>query len=726
MPQGKFSQPRPHRDEERQIEEAFRQVTEKNTSQKRQRKPIDPAPLFHDRKEETIFLPEEQRRIREAAMQEMARLEEEAAMQAEPPIEDQISAQIERDYLDIPTVPEPNRPVSVPPEEDWDTAEYEEEDYEEEPETFPERAMAFFSRHKTGILAAMFCAALAMILGVVGIFTAGLRTGTEEPILNNVMVAGVNVGGMSKKEAVSAVKLATSRTYTRQDMVIRIAGTEIRLSPEDTQASLDVKAAVEAAWAYGHTGTQAEMDAAHRQSLSGIHTVGLLPYLNLDLTFIQDTLNAYASNTENTLTQVSYGLEGDYPKLNADQFNPDSAQTLVLTMGTPGITFDTQTVYHQVLDAYSLHEFEVTVSEVTTAVLPEPVDLQAIYEEFYIAPVDSRINPQTLEVIPGFYGYEFDLAAAQRQVDAAQYADVLRIPMVFIEPKLIDADTLFGDVLGEYSTNVNGNSALMNNVRLACQALNGITIAPGETFSFLNAIGEPSTKKGYQLSVSDFEEEVLGWGISQAATTLYCSALVADLEIVSRTAHPHHVPFAEYGFDADVSWGGPDLKLRNNGNYPVQIQTSVSGSAVIVQILGTDDRDYFVKLEHQVTDVHDPKMEFAYFDYDNEEGYLDGEIIQEGITGYTVKSYKLKYSSTTGKLLSRDFEATTRYNTVNCVIAQVSPPETTVPETTVPETTVPETTVPETTVPETTVPAEAEAAPAGSGEADIPPEPETE
>ena len=699
METGKFSQPRDEREEERQIEEAFRQITEKKNPPRRQVKPIPEAAAnsFTEDRTETLFVSAEElipEKLRNLPLPQQT--EEES-------IEDSIAREIEKEYPPQPAAPEP-APSPVEPAEEWDI-DYAEEDYEPEPENFLESAMVFFQSHQKVILAALFAAALVMILACVGIFTANSSAKDDGKILNNVMVAGVNVGGMTKEEAISAVKKATNNTYSHQDMVIDIAGTKILLSPKETGASLDVKAAVEAAYRYGRTGTQAEQENAQANALLGNHTVGLLPYLKLDKEYIQETLNRHAADSGSTLSQVSYGLEGTYPTLNTLGFDPTAAQTLVLTMGTPGITFDADLVYNQILDAYSLHTFLVTVEDVHSSEEPDPVDLQAIYDEFYVAPVDDRMNLQTFETIPGSYGYEFDLEEARKLVETANYADVIRIPMRFIEPQLLEENVLFRDVIGEYRTDAyTKDKDRISNIRLACQAINGKVLQPGETFSFNNIVGQPSAAKGYKEAANDYGEVSMGYGINQVATTLYCSALISDLEVVSRSAPAHSLNSDVMGLDAEIIWGHTDLKLRNNGSYPVQISASASGGTVTVQILGTEDRDYFIKLSHEVTDTHEPKTEYVYYTFENSDGYQDGDVIQEGIVGYTVKSYKMKYSRSNGKLVSKDYEATTRYATVNCVYAQVAPPETTVPETTVPETTVPETPVPETTVPETTVP----------------------
>ena len=60
-------------------------------------------------------------------------------------------------------------------------------------------------------------------------------------------------------------------------------------------------------------------------------------------------------------------------------------------------------------------------------------------------------------------------------------------------------------------------------------------------------------------------------------------------------------------------------------------------------------------------------------------------MIEEGTTGYLVKTYKSKYNKATGVLISKDFVANSRYKTVNKVVARVEAEPTTEP-TTVPTT----------------------------------------
>ena len=701
MAQGKFSNPRPHRDEDRQIEEAFRQVTGQKV----------PTQRRHPAKEES-----DQDLLDLLDQIPMDQIPEENAADTEIPFEHQFpktepkeNRNWQRKFMDF--LDDAGETENIPLE-DPDFAE--DDDVEDELPTLQRWlnvAMDYFNHNRKVVLAGLCAVALLLIVGVIVIFAVSADP-YDGKILDNVYLGDIAVGGMTKAEAAEAIKLTTEQTYAKEDMVIDLSGTKLHLTPADTAVTVDAKAAAQAAFDYGRTGTKAENEKAYASSKTEQHIIGLLPYLQLNEEYTRSFLSSYASDTGSTLTQASYGLEGEEPELSADKFDKNApVQTLVITMGTPGVGFDPNSVYTQVLDAYSLHQFLVTVESVDEVIEPDSVDLEKIYEEFYMEPVNASVDLQTFETIPGSYGYDFDMKAAQKLIDAAQYGEEVRIPMRYIEPEILDEDSFYQDVLGEYQTKHTTNENRNTNLRLACEAINGVVLNPGDTFSFNDTLGQRTSQKGYKPAPAYSGDELvdeLGGGICQVSSTLYYSALLADLEIVSRTNHGFVPTYIDYGMDATVSWKNPDFIFRNSTSFPIKIQAEVSDGYVKVQLLGTDERDYYVKMEYKITATQEPEIEYQDFEPDNQEGYEDGDVIEEGTTGYTVKTYKLKYDNQTNELISRDFEATSQYKMVKKVVARVKVEETTQPteETTVPTTAPTETTTPSTPPTEMTQPTE--------------------
>ncbi len=672
MAQGKFSKPRPSSEEDRQIEQAFRQVTGQ-----------EPAPPEPESSADDLF----------------TLLED---------LDDTTPRQPQDPQISVPKVPE------FPDDPDPEAEEEAEPDFWDSLLAFGRKAADYCRKNKTMLLAAACGVTLVLIILILVL----LFTGTSDPyggkILNNVFLADVNVGGMTKNEAVSALRAATEEDYAQEYMVIDLDGTTLRLAPGDVAVSLDAKAAVEAAYDYGRTGTQAEQEQAYQDSLSTSHIIGLLPYLELNEDYILDVLNTYVQDATSTLTQASFQLDGPMPELATDKFDPDApCQTLVITTGIPGVTFDVDKVYNQVLDAYSLHTFLVTVEDVTPVTDPDPVDLEAIYEQVAIEPVDATVNMSTYQVVPGSYGYGFDMEEAQKLVDAADYGQQIHIPMEYIEPEILEEEVFYRDVLGEAKTPHTNSENRNTNLRLACEAINGLVLEPGQTFSFNDTLGERTTAKGYKYAPSysgDTLVDTVGGGICQVSSTLYYCTLLSDLATVSRTNHGFPTTYIDYGMDATVSWKSTDFKFKNSSNFPIKIEAEVSDGYVKVRILGTDTRNYYVKMEYSIVNTVVADTEYVDYEYDNEEGYRDGDVIRSGVNGYLIKTYKVKYDKETNKLISRDYEATSQYKTVDKLVARVEekPTEPTTPPT---EETTPPTV--ETTPPteETTDPTEGTTAP---------------
>ena len=590
-----------------------------------------------------------------------------APVQQVPPVDDSEERAIEEAFLEVSESEGFASDSNLPP--------------------FVEKALDFISRNKKTVLISSCAVVLVILVAVIGIV---LFSSASDPydgkILNNVTIAGVNVGGMTRSEAEDAIKAVTADTFTKQDMVVTLPDTTLRLSPDDTNAKLDVKAVVKAAYSYGRTGSDAQRQSDYENSLTGNHTIGLVPYLGLDTDYIQSVLAQYASQFADSFKETTYEMQGQMPALEPEAFDESApCQTLVVTMGTPGFGLDVEDLYNDILDAYSFNQFSVTVEEISTEKEPEPLDLEAVYEEFYIAPINASLNMQTFEPIPGVYGYGFDMEQAQKLLDEADFGETVKISMMFIEPE-INADTvMFRDVLGECVTPHTDNEKRNTNLRLACEALDGVVINPGETFSYNDTLGERTAEKGYQPApaYSGYNlVDSVGGGVCQGSSTLYLAALLADMEIVDRVNHGYPSNYIELGMDATVNWGTTDFQFRNNWNFPIMLKAWVADGNVNIQILGTDERDYYIKMEHEV--IGNPGPDTEYVEKPAGSGYYDGQVIRAGSAGSYVKSYRCKYDKETNELISRDFEAYSSYQAVNILVVRIVGGETPPPATTPP------------------------------------------
>ena len=602
----------------------------------------------------------------------------------------------------------------------------EEYGYEEEPVYARKKRSGSKARTRKILLVSILVVS-ALLIGAIGAGVMLFVNANKDDglILNNVTVAGVNIGGMTPEQASEAIHRATDMSFTVEPMVIHLPDTILELSPKDTGAKLDVAAAVEAAYNYGRSGTAEENKKARADSLISNHTIALLPYLNLNLEYIRGTLDEYGESFNSDYEDSSWELEGEMPELAGDKFDEKAVpQTLILNPGKPGRYVDITKVYNAVLDAYSMNHFEVKVDMSEKETIPEALDLEEIFEEICSEAVDASMDMETFEVTLEVYGYTFDLEKAQELLSQTEYGNTLGIPMEYIVPEVLSADLsekLFRDVLASTDTPHTNDANRNTNLKLACEAINNYVLMPGDTFDYNKVLGERTTEKGYKpagaLSAGTATTEV-GGGICQVSSTLYYACLLSDMEIVTRRSHSlpsSYMPMK--GIDATVSWGGPEFRFKNNTNYPVRIEAEVSGGRVKIRLVGTDEKDYYIKMEVKVVEILNPAT--VTEEYTAAEaaakGYRDGQVKQEGVTGYTVYSYKCKYDKETDKLISKEYEATSNYVKKDKIVIVVLPEET---EPTTPPT------VPPTTPP--TDPAPTDPAPTTPPPADTPTEPDAD
>ena len=469
----------------------------------------------------------------------------------------------------------------------------------------------------------------------------------DSRILDNVSVGGRNIGGMTREGAYRALKEAGNTILKEAYLSAELPAETLVFSPEDTGVSLKLWKAVNDAYRIGRTGNseQRKADLALSQASANGHSLSLLPYLKINTSYLQSQLQTYAQAHDTVCTPSSYRLTGEMPDLEIEnQSDTNQPQTLEVTFGLPTAQLDQEDALNRILtvydNAFAAYETgSLTARDFQITILEEPAapNWDAIYEELYIAPVDDSLNMELHEAIPGAFGYHFDLENAKKLAESRTWGETLSVPMVFAEPEIYGEDVYFQDVLGYCETPHTKDENRNNNLRRACESMNGLVLQPGDVFSYNDTLG-PRTKENGYLRAGAYSGWTLvqsyGGGICQGSSTIYGAALYADLEIVFRRNHGYAVSYVDYGLDATVNWGGPEFQFRNSTNFPIKIAAEVSDGYVKVSILGTDERDYYIKMESE-----------ASF----------------GSSHIYAKSYKCKYDRDTDELISRELEARSSY-----------------------------------------------------------------
>ncbi len=134
------------------------------------------------------------------------------------------------------------------------------------------------------------------------------------------------------------------------------------------------------------------------------------------------------------------------------------------------------------------------------------------------------------------------------------------------------------------------------NLRLALHHINGMIIEPGQTFSFWNRVGNPSSAKGYLpgLVIERGEPRAgIGGGLCQLANLIHWLALHADLTVSERHRHSFDifpddhrtVPFAS---GATIVFNYKDLRLTNNSNTTYQLCFELDSEKLSGLLLSSD------------------------------------------------------------------------------------------------------------------------------------------
>ena len=534
------------------------------------------------------------------------------------------------------------------------------------------------ARNKRIMILTISLSLLAILIAaaITGVYLLSQSQEVDDKILDNVIVGGVNIGGMTKEEAINVISLSVEPVLTSKSMVIRLDNDTLELSPTLTGIMLDVEDLVDAAYNYGRTGTKLEQQVAKNQAKSKTYTIALLPYLRLNLSKIRSTVENFCNNYSVEMVNPVVSLNGYRPTYEVGGDNTAAVhQTLTITMGSPEANLDPEDLYYAILDAYSLMHMEIQYA-VPVLVEPEKPDAQRIFEMYCISPVDATIDPKTFNVTPEIYGYGFNVQMLQRQIDRASYGQTLQISLDFLLPDITAEDLaggLFQDMLVSFTaTGSSSNTNRNKNLATSCAAINGLVIKVGESFDLNEILGPRTADRGYYSAptYTGSTSNIVGGGINQTASALYYCALRAGLQIDEHSFHRYAMTYTPMGTDAAMS-NLENLVFTNTTSAPIRILAEAVGGNVKITFMGTEDKEYLLDVESNIVSQVQPTIIYQSMQKDNVYGYKDGNVIQTGLVGYTVEVYLCKYDPITGDLISRELLHSITYEKRDIIVIKI-------------------------------------------------------
>jgi vancomycin resistance protein YoaR len=475
---------------------------------------------------------------------------------------------------------------------------------------------------------------LATVVGVLVVLAGGYVGASwalADVVPRGTTVAGVDVGGMGRDEAVAALE---SELAPRADDEVPVSanGRTTAVDPAAAGLALDTAATVDRLtgfdlqpdrlWKHvvGH-GDQAPAtdvdDAALSAAVEGVagtlatepvdagvvfadgapHVTPATDGSLVDEDAAADVLRADWLTGERPLELPTSAVEPDITQEEAEETltavaGPFAAAPVVVAVGEQSVELpvDVLTSLASFVPQESALALTLDGPRLVEEVLKRTNGLltpasDARFEFVNDAPV----------IVPGTPGTTLDPAALVAAVVAAGTGPdrTARVELVASDPVRTTQELeALGvrEIVSEFSTPLTNERLRTENLRVGASQINGDLVLPGEVFSLTEALGPVTAEAGFNeapVIVNGEHVQGTGGGLSQMSTTTYNAAFFAGFEDVEH--QPHSEWFARYpeGRESTLYTGVIDMKFRNTSPYGALMQSWVGGGRLHVRIWGT-------------------------------------------------------------------------------------------------------------------------------------------
>ncbi len=484
-------------------------------------------------------------------------------------------------------------------------------------------------------------------IAIIGGGFVGLEAWANDRILPNLHLAGQNLG--LQTTAAAELEITTLlNNYHRQPIVFQYQGKTIELSPLELGVKLDLPKTLAQAANFSfkeNSWTLLLASAISQPSLTPVFTYDydqLASKLEsaLDLTsqraqsatfkadsagkkveIIPEKAGLRLSRTvlENALSQhfqalssgaIELSTEVESPTITASELAKFQDDLMVKLQNEINFHFGEQTWKTKLINQLAYLDFQKQEDQVKILIKPEILQA-AFFKEIF-----SKIEKPT-------QGVKITMDEAKKVQFTGMAVDGVTVKTTELLADLVEAaNTLNTNI--DFSTEVSaapvevspelaalginkliatGHTAFAgspanrrHNIQVAANRYNGVLIAPGETFSFNDNLGEVDGKSGYKLELvikSTGTVPEYGGGVCQVSSTLYKGALLAGLPIVERYPHSYAVSYYAqidgYGLDSTIYPGVKDLKFANDTPGSILLQAVVDGDHLYIKVYGTSD-----------------------------------------------------------------------------------------------------------------------------------------
>ena len=212
-------------------------------------------------------------------------------------------------------------------------------------------------------------------------------------------------------------------------------------------------------------------------------------------------------------------------------------------------------------------------------------------------PRDAQVlaSSGVVRIVPAKDGLALDVPATAKAILTAATAPGPRnatLVMSTAEPERSTAEAEAMGIerrLSTYTTLNAGTSDRITNLRRAVDLLNGALVPPGGTFSFNERVGERTVERGFRpapVIIRDEYEEDVGGGVSQVGTTVFNAAWEAGVKILERNPHSLYISRYQLGRDATVNYPDLDMRFLNDTPNWILVAASWDGGGITVSLYG--------------------------------------------------------------------------------------------------------------------------------------------
>ena len=366
-------------------------------------------------------------------------------------------------------------------------------------------------------------------------------------VLPRTAILGCDVSRMDEAALRPFLEEALPEAYDSCGFPVLMDGEEVtRISLTDLHQRPDTEAAVELCLSTGHSGSFFRDGAEYLLALLCGRE------LSPELHYTDSALSSAAAQAAERLDRTAQPL--------SMRIDEQDLTHLYFRAPSRGITVNKAALETALRTALESGSFTALSCDYTAIPYDESITLATLTEGLTAESKNASYDPETEEIVEAVPGISFDAERTAELLSELPEGEELAVDAEVTLPHVYAAELeqcLFRDVLATYSTRFTGTAERIGNVTLAANAINGTVLNSGDVFSYNEALGERTADKGYREApayIAGETVDTVGGGICQTSSTLYAACLLANLEIVSRTAHRYVCSYIPHGMDATVSW----------------------------------------------------------------------------------------------------------------------------------------------------------------------------